>query len=80
MEIRYTDHAVRRMQERKISPDEVELIIRKPDGVIEQSNDKSIFFKKIKRRNDNMIAAVTVLRAKTLYEVITVMINFEVNK
>lgn len=68
------------MIQRKISPKDVEEIIANPLGKIKQSNDKSIFYKKLKNRTDNLIAAVTVKRSIHQLEVITVMINFEVQK
>ncbi len=80
MEIKYSSHAVERMFQRKISLKEVELVILKPDGEISQSRDKSIFYKRIANRKDNMLAAVTVKIEKDYYEVITIMINFEVKK
>jgi hypothetical protein len=78
MEIKYRSHAVNRMLQRKISTDEVELILNEPDGVIEQSLDKFIFYKKLKGRKDNLIAAVTLIKSKETFEVLTVMIDFEV--
>ena len=78
MEIKYRSHAVNRMLQRKISTDEVELILNEPDGVIAQSLDKFIFYKKLKGRKDNLIAAVTLIKSKDTFEVLTVMIDFEV--
>jgi hypothetical protein len=78
LDIKYRSHAVERMLQRKISTTEVEMIILDPDGVIKQSQDKSIFYKKLKGRTDNMIAAVTIIRNHESYEVITVMVDFEV--
>lgn len=78
MEIKYRSHAVNRMLQRDISTDEVELILNEPDGMIKQSRDKFIFYKKIKRRKDNLIAAVTLIKSKDVFEVLTVMIDFEV--
>lgn len=80
MEIKYSAHAVERMNERRVSPGEVELIITDPDGKIKQSKDKYIYFKKLKNRRDNLLAAVTVEKTKKYFEVITVMVNFEVKK
>jgi hypothetical protein len=79
MEIKYSSHAVERMIQRNITTQDVELLITDPDGTIKQSRDKIIFYRKIKHRKDNLIAAVTALKAKTIYEVITVMVNFEIN-
>jgi len=68
------------MFQRKIAHNVIEQILTKPDGVIKQSRDKFIYYKKIKNRKDNMIAAVTLVKLKTNYEIITVMVNFEVKK
>ena len=67
------------MLQRRISPQEVEDILTKPDGVIRQSRDKFIAYKKIRGRRDNMLAAVAVEDGR-MWEVITVMVNFEVRK
>ena len=80
MEITYTAHAVERMMQRKITPQEVELLLSKPDGTIKQSMDKLIYFKQIKGRKDNVLAAVTVKVASNRFEVIMVMVNFEVSQ
>jgi hypothetical protein len=80
MKLEFTAHAVIRMQERKISVEEVEEIIRNPDGTISQSKQKIIFYKKVKWRNNNMIAAVTALKTKSHFTVITVMVNFMVKE
>jgi len=78
MEIIYTPHAVERMMQRVVSPQEVELLLGNPDGIIAQSKDKFIYYKKIRGRKDNVLAAVVVHKRNDLYEVITVMVNFEV--
>ena len=78
MNIKYSSHPVDRMLQRNISTKDVELILGEPDGKIKQSQDKCIFYKKLKGRKDNLIAAVTVLRSVNTFEVVTVMINFEV--
>lgn len=80
MDIKYRSHAVERMIERNITPQEVEIIISSPDGKIQQSSDKFIYYKKIKNRKDNLLAAVTVQKTRTSFEVITVIVNFEVKK
>lgn len=67
------------MLQRRISPQEVEDILTEPDGVIRQSRDKFIAYKKIRGRRDNMLAAVAVKDGR-MWEVITVMVNFEVRK
>lgn len=77
MEIKFTPHAVERMMQRKISPQEVESLLTDPDGSIVQSKNKYIFYRNIKGRKDNDIAAVAIHK-KDYYEVITVMIKFEV--
>ena len=48
--------------------------------MIKQSRDKFIYYKKIKGRKDNDIAAVTLIESKDTLEVLTVMIDFEVQK
>lgn len=78
MNIKYRPHAVDRMLQRNISTLEVEVVLTEPDGMIKQSQDKFIYYKKIKGRNDNSVAAVTLLKSKNEFEVITVMIDFEV--
>jgi hypothetical protein len=78
MEIKYRSHAVDRMLQRNISTLEVELIISDPDGTIKQSRDKFIYYKSIKGRKDNLLAAVTIMKSKNNIEVLTVMIDFEV--
>jgi hypothetical protein len=81
MKLKFHEHAVQRMQERKISVDEVGQIIEEPDGKIRQSQDKWILYKKLKKRKDNLLAAVIVDRGEEDWiEVITVLINFEVRK
>lgn len=78
MNIKYRSHAVDRMLQRNITTTEVELILREPDGIIKQSQDKFIYYKKLKGRKDNLVAAVTLVKSKNELEVITVMIDFEV--
>lgn len=68
------------MLQRNITTQEVELILADPDGIINQSKDKFIYYKKIKGRKDNQIAAVTLLKSKNEFEVVTVMIDFEVQE
>lgn len=80
MNIKYSAHAVDRMLQRKITTTQIEVILNDPDGMIHQSKDKIIFYKILKERKDNALAVVTVLKGVDTYEVITVMINFEVNK
>lgn len=78
-EILYRSHAITRMNERNISTLEVEKIITSPDGTIKQSLDKKIYYKDFPSRNDNIIAVVA-LEQEVTYEILTVMINFEVHK
>ena len=66
------------MMQRVVSPQEVELLLGDPDGIIAQSKDKFIYYKKIRGRNDNVLATVAVQKRNNFYEVITVMVNFEV--
>ena len=80
MNIKYSAHAVDRMLQRRITTTQIERILNDPDGMIHQSKDKIIFYNILKERKDNALAVVTVLRDLDTYEVITVMINFEVNK
>jgi len=77
MEVIYSTHGVERMFEHVIPPSKVEAVLRAPDGVIHQSRDKIIAFKRFDERNDNAIAVVAVADTG-VYEVITVMIEFEV--
>ena len=79
MKIRYAPHAVDRMTERKISTSDVESILTKPDGVIRQSMDKLVLYKKLEARGDNAIDVVAV-EQNNGFEVVTVMVNFEVRK
>ena len=79
MEIKYSPHAVERMLQRRISTQEVEGILTEPDDVIRQSRDKFIAYEKIRGRRDNLLAAVAVEDGR-VWEVITVMVNFEVRK
>ncbi len=81
MEWKYSSHAVDRMLQRNISVAEVEEVLSKPDGKIQQSSDKWIFFRKIIRRKDNRLAAVVVTysgNSNEKGEVLTVMNHFEV--
>ena len=79
METQYRSHAVERMIQRGISPREVDDVLSEPDGAIRQSRDKVIVHKHIEGRNDNSIAVVAVESGQA-WEVITVMVNFEVRK
>lgn len=79
METKFSSHAVERMFQREISAQEVEDLLAKPDGVIRQSRDKMIAYKRIDGRTDNSVAVVAV-EGKGAWEVITVMVNFEVRE
>ena len=68
------------MLQRRITTIQIERILNDPGGMIHQSRDKIIFYKTLKDRKDNALAAVTALKGADTYEVITVMINFEVQK
>jgi hypothetical protein len=78
IDVIYRSHAVERMLQRKISTFEVEMVLLEPDGIIKQSLYKYIYFKKLKGRSDNMIAAVAITKKHKSFEVLTVMIDFEV--
>jgi len=78
VDIKYHSHAVERMLQRKISTTDVEMILFEPDGTIKQSQDKFIYYKKLKGRRDNMMDAVAITKNHNSFEVLTVMINFEV--
>lgn len=80
MNLVFSAHAVERMQQRKISPTDIEEIIFKCDGKIKQSRDKTIYYKRLKRREDNDLAAVVIEKRNDILEVLTVMIHFEVKK
>lgn len=79
MDIRYRSHAVERMIQRGIAPPDVEDVLGIPDGTIRQSMDKVIAFKQIEGRSDNSIA-VMAIEGSQAWEVITVMVNFEVRE
>ena len=66
------------MLQRNRSTAEVELVISEPDRVIKQSQDKYIYYKKLKGRTDNLVVAVTLTKSRAFFEILTVMINFEV--
>ena len=83
MIIKYRQHAVEQMLVRKISGREVESVITHCDGEpLVQSPDKRIFYKNIRGRNDNLIAVVVLatLKQPEIFEVLTVMVRFEVRK
>lgn len=81
MELRFHPHAVLRMQERGLTVAEVEGVVFSPDGRISQTKDKSILYKRLNQRKDNLIAAVVVEHLPSgLIEIITVLVNFEVKK
>ncbi len=78
IDVKYRSPAVERMLQRNISTVVVESVIFEPDGVIKQSQDKFIYFKKLKGRTDNMIAVVAISKKQKSFEVLTVMIEFKV--
>lgn len=81
MKLRFHPHAVVRMQERDLSVEAVLQVIEKPDGSISQSKDKTIYYKRLSSRRDNLVAAVVVeLLPGEILEVLTVLINFQVRK
>lgn len=81
MELRFQSHAVERMQERKLTVSDIEAVVASPDGRISQTKDKSILYKKLSGRTDNLVTAVVVeLLPGDVTEVITVLVNFEVKK
>ncbi len=66
------------MIERRLTPTEVEHVLLFADGVIPQTKDKAIYYKKMRGRKDNLIAIVAV-KNHDEFEVITVLVNFEVH-
>lgn len=80
MELRFHPHAVGRMQERKLTVEEIEEVIHSPHGRIRQSKDKSILYKTLVGRKDNLIATVIIEIPGDIIEVLTVLVNFEVTK
>ncbi len=72
-----TEHALQRILERKITLEQLDLVIKKPDFVAQQG-PKFILAKKIKGRKDNMLSAVVIEKMeKNLWIVITVMVDFQ---
>ncbi|MBF0360910.1 MAG: DUF4258 domain-containing protein [Oligoflexia bacterium] len=70
-------HAARRMQERKITVDDIDTLINYPDLVLEQG-PKYILAKNFKNRSDNMLASVILEKEDNdLWYIITVMVNFQ---
>lgn len=57
---------------------EIKYLSHPVDGTVKQPQDKFIYYKKLKGRKDNLIAAVTLVKSKDTFEVLTVMIDFEV--
>ncbi len=69
-------HALKRIEERKISAAELGQLIETPDVEIPQG-PKWIFGKKFTNRSDNLIAAVLLERKEEgLWVVLTVMVHF----
>ena len=79
MRIRYSPHAVDCMIQRRISTTEVENLLINPDGLFRQSRDKVVTYKKIEGRKDNSLAVVAVEQDGD-FDVVTVLVNFEVTK
>jgi hypothetical protein len=77
-ELLFSKHAVEQMLKRSIIPEDVEMIIAKPDGIFEQSRDKQVVYKRFPKRKNNLLAAVIVRQSNYILEVITVMHHFEV--
>lgn len=72
-----TPHAVERIVNRKISMQELELLILSPDEVIAQG-PKFLLVKKLKGRKDNNVAAVIIeKKEQDLWGVITLTVNFQ---
>ncbi len=69
-------HAVKRMQDRSITIDELGLVLSDPDDVIAQG-PKYIYSREFKNRKDNLLAAVVMEKKDGLWLVITIMINFK---
>ena len=70
-------HALKRIEERKITVEELTQIIEVPEIQIQQG-PKWIFAKTILKRKDNLLAAVLLERKDhDLWLVITVMVNFQ---
>ncbi len=75
-----TPHAAKRIFERKISLEEMTLLIGEPEEVISQG-PKLILTKTFGSRRDNKVAAVVMEKqGDDLWLVITVMVNFQVKK
>ena len=79
MKIVFRPHAVDRMKERNLTSDDIEKVLSEPDGMIKQSRDKRIYYKILPRRKDDSVAVVAVGGREIGFEVITVLVNFEVN-
>ena len=72
-------HALKRVQERRISADELAEVIQSPDITVPQG-PKWIFAKAISGRSDNKIAAVLLEKKEQgLWVVLTVMVQFVEN-
>jgi hypothetical protein len=80
MNLRFQPHAVERMQQRNLTVGEVETVIASPDGRIRQSHDKWILYKRLGRKDDSIAAVVIEEMGQGIIDVVTVMVNFEVQK
>ena len=72
-----TPHAVKRIEERKISIQEVQDTLNNPD-VVKTKGPKFILAKSFDNRGDNKLACVIIeKKTEDLWVVITVMHNFK---
>jgi hypothetical protein len=75
-----TPHAVERLEERKITLKELEIILKSPDEILPQG-PKFILIKTFQHRDDNCVAVVVIEKeGKNLWLVITVLVNFQKRK
>ena len=74
-----TPHAAQRLLERKISIDELQTLLTKPDEIIPQG-PKYLLVAHFPKRSDNKLAAVVLEKKGDLWLVITILINFQGKK
>ena len=75
-----TPHAAQRVFERKISLEELDLLISSPEDTVKQG-PKLILTRTFSSRRDNKIAAVVIeKKGEDLWLVLTVMVNFQIKK
>jgi len=72
MEIKFSSHALFQMQERKISKEEVEKIIKNPDKVIRKSKYRYIAQGKIKFNEETFLLRVIYDKIDEEKEIVTV--------